>query len=225
MPISPDFPYPRRYNSLRLLGFDYTSTSALYFVTLDTDSSRPVFADIKLAKAILAALLHSKTEARIRLQAYTRMPDHLHLLAGVKDEGKNLSVALGGFKSYTTQLYWKRSREIVDEQEVALPGTSVHKSSRAEAAPLLTALMEWRAVLRPEAVELRNWPSAHPEQFLGKHLWHTKFNDHVIRNDADLRETIEYIALNPVKRGYVSKPRFYPFTGFGFETNERTEVT
>jgi hypothetical protein len=87
MPSSPDFPYPRRYNSLRLLGFDYGSTSALYFVTVDTDSSRPVFGDIKLAKAILTALLHSQTQARIRMQAYTLMPDHLHLLAGVREAG------------------------------------------------------------------------------------------------------------------------------------------
>jgi hypothetical protein len=35
-----------------------------------------------------------------------------------------------------------------------------------------------------------------------------------------LRETIEYIAQNPVKRGYVTKPQFYPFTGFGVDVIE-----
>jgi REP element-mobilizing transposase RayT len=215
MPTSPDFPYPRRYNSLRLLGFDYGSTSALFFVTIDTDASRPVFGDIKLAKAIVAALLDARTQARIRLQAFTLMPDHLHVLAGVRETGKTLSLSLGAFKSFTTQLYWKRSREIVSSQELALPPASIQKSSRDQARELLPALMEWRAVLRPEVVELKNWPQLHPEQFLGKHLWHTKFNDHIIRNDDDLRETIKYIAFNPVKRGYVSKPLFYPFTGFG----------
>jgi REP element-mobilizing transposase RayT len=213
MPTSPDFPYPRRYNSLRLLGFDYTSTSALYFLTIDTDSSRPTFGDITLAKSVLAALLHGQTTARIRIQAYTLMPDHLHLLAGVTEKGINLSTALGAFKSYTTQLYWKRSHQIVEEQRVALPPRSVQKSEPPEAASLLAAVMEWRASLRPEMIEMKNWPRVHPEQFLGKHLWHTKFNDHIIRNDSDLRETIEYIVLNPVKRGYVSKPQFYPFTG------------
>ncbi|HEY3138666.1 MAG TPA: transposase [Blastocatellia bacterium] len=217
MPTSPDFPYPRRYNTLRLLGFDYTDTSALYFVTIDTDVSRPVFGDVKLAKSVLAALLHGETQARIRLEAYTLMPDHLHVLAGVTEAGKTLSAALGAFKSYTTQLYWKRSREIVQEQKVALPSTSINKTAGVETRTLLAALMEWRAALRPEAVELKNWPRLHPEQFLGKHLWHTKFNDHIIRNDDDLRETIEYIVLNPVKRGYVSKPQFYPFTGFGIK--------
>ncbi len=219
MPTSLDFPYPRRYNSLRLLGFDYSSTSALYFITIDTDSSRPVFGDIKLAKAILAALLKSQTQARIRTHAYTLMPDHLHLLAGVKEFGKTLSVALGAFKSYTTQLYWKRGREIVGEQHVALPPVSVQRGSREEVGSLLAAVMEWRAALRPEALEMKHWPRVHPEHFLGKHLWHNSFNDHIIRNDAELKETMEYIALNPVKRGYVSKPQFYPFTGFGFDVS------
>lgn len=214
MPTLPDFPYPRRYNSLRLLGFDYASTSALYFVTVDTDSSRPVFGDIPLAKAVLSALLNSETEARIRLLAYTLLPDHLRVLAGVKEASRSLSAALGAFKSYTTQLYWKRGGEIVKERQVSLPPASIERNGRSEAGPLLAALMEWRAVLRPEAMVLKNWPRVFPEHFLGKHLWHTKFNDHIIRNDADLRETLQYIAQNPVKRGYVSKPQFYPFTGF-----------
>jgi REP element-mobilizing transposase RayT len=73
--------------------------------------------------------------------------------------------------------------------------------------------MDWNAALRPECIELRNWPHVRPGHFLSKHLWHRSFNDHVIRNDDDLRETVEYIVMNPVKRGYVSKPQFYPFTG------------
>ena len=204
MPVSPEFPYPRRYNSLRLLGFDYRSTTDLYFVTVDADSLRPLFGDIQLAKSVLSALLHETTQARIRLQAYTLLPDHLHVLAGVKETGKNLSEALGAFKSYTTQLYWKRSREIVEAQQVVVPASSIKRSDPREERALLSALMEWRAVLRPEAMEIRNWPRVHPEQFLSKQLWHKKFNDHIIRNDADLRETIEYIVMNPVERGYVN---------------------
>ena len=66
----------------------------------------------------------------------------------------------------------------------------------------------------------KNWPWVQPEHFLGKHLWHSKFDDHIIRNDADLRETIEYIERNPVKRGYVSKPQFCPFTGFSIDVTD-----
>ncbi|HXG66353.1 MAG TPA: hypothetical protein VNO70_14740 [Blastocatellia bacterium] len=213
MPVASDFNYPRRYNSLRLLGFDYTSSTALYFITVLTDSSRPVFGDIKLAKAVLIALLDGRTLARLRLIAYTLLPDHFHLVAGVKKPGESLSNSLGAFKSFTTQLYWKRAREIVESQSVALPSTSVQKSSGDEARLLLRSLIEWQTALRPEAVEIRNWPNVRPDHFVSKRLWGRSFHEHIIRNDADLRETVEYIAMNPVRRGYVSKPQFYPFTG------------
>jgi hypothetical protein len=77
--------------------------------------------------------------------------------------------------------------------------------------------MEWRATLRPEVVELKNWPNLSTEQFRIKRLWQTRLFDHVIRNDIDLRENLEYIAMNPVKAGYVTRPQFYPFTGFLFD--------
>jgi putative transposase len=74
--------------------------------------------------------------------------------------------------------------------------------------------MEWRATLRPEVVELKNWPKLKPGHFLKNHLWQTRLFDHVIRNDNDLRENLDYIVMNPVRAGYVTKPQFYPFTGF-----------
>jgi hypothetical protein len=70
MPISSDFPVPRRYNSLRLVGFDYISQSALYFITMNTaDASRPVFGDLELAKATIGSLLDPRTTARMRVHA------------------------------------------------------------------------------------------------------------------------------------------------------------
>ena len=33
------------------------------------------------------------------------------------------------------------------------------------------ALMDWRATLRPEVMELKNWPNVRPEHFRRKHLW------------------------------------------------------
>ncbi len=214
MPLFPGFPYPRRYNTLRLLGHDYRSVFKLCAISMVTDLRRPLFADIKLAKSILASLLSDQTLKSIRVRAFTLMPDHLHFLAGVRDPELNLPTLIGRFKSYTTQLYWKRSFEIVESQEVCLPPTSVDRTDRKEARPLLAALVDWRATLRPEMVELENWPRVKPQQFLKKRLWQTRFFDHVIRNDSDLQENLDYIAMNPVKEGYVPRPQFYPYSGF-----------
>ncbi len=221
MPHFSDLPYSRRYNSLRLLGYEYNSPFQLYALTLVTDFRHPLFADVKLAKGVLASLLSDETQVHMRVRAFTLMPEHLHLLAGVRSPDRNLSNLIGRFKSYTTQTYWKRSSEIVASNEVSLPSLQVAKSSARETRPLLAALSEWRATLRPEVVELNGWPRLRPEQFLGKRLWQDQFFDHVIRNDIDLRENLDYIAMNPVKAGYFSAPQFYPYTGFIVEETER----
>ena len=209
-----DFPYPRRYNTLRLLGYEYNSPYQLCAISLVTDLRRPLFADMKLAKSALACLLSEETLQHMRVRVFTLMPNHLHFLAGVKESDKNLPGLIGNFKSYTTQEYWKRSREIVDSNEVSLPSREVTKSDLKQSRSLIDALMDWRATLRPEMVDLKNWPNVQPGHFLKKRLWQTRLYDHVIRNDVDLRENIDYIVMNPVREGYVTHPQFYPYTGF-----------
>ena len=213
MPFFQDLPIPRRYNSLRLLGHDYSSTTDLYALSLVTDQRRPVFADIKLAKATLKSLLSDQTLSYLKLRAFCLMPDHLHLLAGVKSSEVELSTLIGRFESYTKQLYWKRAREIMDTREIAWPSNEVHKSTVKENRQLIAQLMDWNATLRPEVVELENWPNLKPEHFLRKTLWQKKFFDHVIRNEDDLQNNLDYIVMNPVKAAFVKRPQFYPFTG------------
>lgn len=161
-----DFPEPRRYNTLRLLGYDYNSAWQLCAISLVTDLRRPLFADVNMAKGVLRCLLSDQTLKHMRVRCFTLMPDHLHFLAGVRNPEKKLPNLIGLFKSYTTQQYWKRSREIVDSGQVVLPSSRVTKTTAKESRPLISALMDWRATLRPEVVELKNWPKIKPEQFL-----------------------------------------------------------
>jgi REP element-mobilizing transposase RayT len=216
MPIFENFPYPCRYNTLRLLGYDYNSINRLCAITLVTDSRRPVFADVQFAKATLTCLLSDETLTQLHLCAFTLMPNHLHLLAGVRRPELNLPRLIGNLKSYTTKLYWKRGHEILTSQQVSLPSTCVIKSDIKESRTLISALIDGRATLRPEVVELKNWPRVKPQLFVRKCLWQPRFFDHVIRNDSDLRENLNYIAMNPVREGYVSQPCFYPYTGFRY---------
>jgi REP element-mobilizing transposase RayT len=214
MPHFDELPYPSRYNSLRLLGYDYTSIRKLYAITVVADERRPLFSDMLLAKSILASLLSPETLAGLHLQAFTLMPEHIHLIGGARHSKFDLSNLIAGFKSFTTHLYWKRSREILTSGEITLPSQSVNKSDSAGSHSLLPALVSGYLTLRPEVVELKNWPAVQPEDFRKKRLWQTRFFDHVIRNDRDLRENLNYIAMNPVRAGYVTQPGFYPYTGF-----------
>ena len=69
MPIFSGFHFPRRYNSLRLLGYDYSSVYKLCAITLVTDLRRPFFADMILAKNVLGSLLSDETLSCLRLRA------------------------------------------------------------------------------------------------------------------------------------------------------------
>ena len=209
-----DSSIPRRYNTLRLLGYDYNSTWQLCAISLVTDLRRPLFADVKFAKSVLKVLLSDQTLEHMRLRAFTLMPNHLHFVAGVREPEEQLSNLIGLFKSYTTQQYWKRSREIIEAGQVTLASTCVTKATPNESCLLRSALMNWRATLRPEVLELKNWPKVKPEHFRKKHLWQRGFFDHVIRNDFDLQENLDYIAMNPVREGYVTHSQFFPYTGF-----------
>jgi len=44
-------------------------------------------------------------------------------------------------------------------------------------------------------------------------LWQRRFFDHIIRNEDDFFETMEYIKLNPVRKGLVDRPEDWPYTG------------
>jgi REP element-mobilizing transposase RayT len=83
---------------------------------------------MRLAKSVLACLLSDETLEHMRLRAFTLMPNHLHFLAGVREPELYLPNLIGQFKSYTTQLYWKRSHEILKAHQVNLPSTCVIKA-------------------------------------------------------------------------------------------------
>jgi len=141
MPYFEDLPQARRYNTLRLLGHNYGSTTSLYAISLATDQRRPVFADIKLAKATLKSLLSDQTLVLFDLRAFCLMPNHLHLVTGVKNPTVDLSTIMGRFESYTTQLYWKRAREIVETRAITLPGSDFHQNGVRESRELITVAL------------------------------------------------------------------------------------
>jgi putative transposase len=45
-------------------------------------------------------------------------------------------------------------------------------------------------------------------------IWQRRFWEHTIRNDADFERHVDYIHFNPVKHGYVTRVRDWPFSSF-----------
>jgi REP element-mobilizing transposase RayT len=44
-------------------------------------------------------------------------------------------------------------------------------------------------------------------------LWQRQFFDHIIRNEVEYWDTVEYIRLNPVRKSLVTDWRQWPYTG------------
>src|SRR5260370_19488719 len=94
-----------------------------------TDQSRPLFGDLRLAKSILRILLGAEDKLKIRIRAFTLLPDHLRVLVGMGGSGIDLPSFLGRFKSLTTREYWKHSREIVvTHRQIELPPKKVRNT-------------------------------------------------------------------------------------------------
>jgi len=45
-------------------------------------------------------------------------------------------------------------------------------------------------------------------------IWQARYWEHLIRDDQDYRQHVEYIHYNPVKHGYVRKPGAWPYSSF-----------
>ena len=45
-------------------------------------------------------------------------------------------------------------------------------------------------------------------------VWQSRYWDHIIRTDEDMKRHIEYIHYNPVKHGFVLSPRLWPHSSF-----------
>ncbi len=45
-------------------------------------------------------------------------------------------------------------------------------------------------------------------------VWQRRFWEHLIRDDKDLKQHVEYIHYNPVKHGYVKTPKEWRFSSF-----------
>ena len=123
---------------LRLPGFDY-SRPRLYFVTICAGRRGPVFGSVVIGDdgapaVVLNALGRQVTAAVVALPghggavvvALLVMPDHLHLVVCLAEEGPSLGVVIGGLKAGVarrtrTAGLWQRGyhdRVVRDEREL-----------------------------------------------------------------------------------------------------------
>ena len=87
-------------------GFDYANSDYIYFVTVCARHLERPFANEKLAREVIEALMYRRENGRMWLYCYCLMPDHLHGAVS-PGEGWSIPKLLQEFKSYTTRLSWR----------------------------------------------------------------------------------------------------------------------
>ncbi len=136
--------FPRRPNTLRLPGIDYSSGGA-YFLTICTQEKQQIFTDKSIRKLALNAVKQVSAWAGILLVAACCLPDHIHLLILLNQQSKkSVSSLVRNFKAKFYQDYRKSTGE-------------------------------------------------------KKSPWQRNYYDHIIRNDLDFNEKLQYIVENPMK--------------------------
>ena len=107
----------------RLPAESYSSPDCCYFFTICTHDRSPLFTNHQLAQSIIESLLWRHHKGVWNLHCYCLMPDHLHIIVGIKRDGsqsmnagargsvsKGILDQIAEFKRYTAHL-WHKSEE------------------------------------------------------------------------------------------------------------------
>jgi putative transposase len=94
------------WKPLRLRNFDYSSGEQPYFITIRAKLDTSPFSDERLANAVIESLNWTREHRHVSIYAYCLMPDHLHFLLRLPEDGPPLGEVIGAFKRFTTRQSW-----------------------------------------------------------------------------------------------------------------------
>ncbi len=160
-------------------GYYFTASNTWHRRELDDWERDLIFATI---------VLHNGT--KYILEAAVVMPDHFHLIMKplLKSDSSYYSLPeiFHSIKSYTAKQIAARDRELSRVARAALGTGSESEGTRAEGGTS-------HAVRRKRGVQ----------------IYQDENYDHIIRNERDYNEKLNYLVMNPVEAGLVERPEDY----------------
>ncbi len=145
-----------------------------YFLTLTVNHWLPVFTRPETVGILLDSWCFLRRETGFRLHGYVVLENHVHLVAGAPDLGRDIQRS----KSYTARKildYLKENRE--------------------------------RRMLELLRLFKREYKTCSDYQ-----LWEEGSHPQLIESEAVMRQKLEYIHNNPMKRGYVDRPEHWRYS-------------
>jgi putative transposase len=154
------------HSRYRFLGND-----APYFMTMTVNHWLPVFTRPETVAIVLDSWRYLRAQHDFRLHGYVILENHLHLIAGSPQIGKDIQ----RFKSYTARCTIDHLRAV-------------------QAQRLLDLLALFKRVHKTQS-EHQFWEEgSHPQR---------------IESEVVMRQKLDYIHYNPVKRGFVDLPEHW----------------
>lgn len=158
--------------------------SEIYFITTNTFHRQKVFTNNWDCQLFIKVLTDCRLKYHFKLFGYVIIPDHVHLLI-MPDDKINISDTMHRIKgNFAYQYIMKRN----------------HKGSATRWH--LTSNDGLDRVAEPSRLGDPN------------PIWQKSFYDHIIRNDLDFEEKLNYIHGNPIKHGVTKNLDDYPWSSF-----------
>ena len=182
--------------SIRLKDYDY-SQPGLYFVTIVTQNREYLFGEIRDDEMVLndAGVMVEKWFNELEnkfldIQRHTMvvMPNHFHCI--VQNVGADLRVCPGN-----------SADDAKNKRNSGKPNQGEHTGSEFKqgehiGSPLPVVVQWFKTMTTNEyirGVKNKNW-----QRFNGK-LWQRNYWEHIIRNENEYQQIVEYILQNPKK--------------------------
>jgi len=94
----------------RLDSDEYATLGRVGFFTIRAYRRSIPFVVAELNEAILSILFEERVRLGMQLYAYCLMPDHLHMLIGLREDGPSMLAFVNQFKGKSTRVSWTHGR-------------------------------------------------------------------------------------------------------------------
>ena len=207
------------HHSLRLKGYDY-SGEGLYFITICTKNRKPFFGKISNGEMILNEI--GKT-AELFLKKFSKhfshaivseqvvMPNHVHLILVLNDNrkiakgmdlkgdgtmnGKNMNQDEGITHAVGTchgmSLHSTDDDAAVGTRHGVSPPHGVSQTANQFGKPVSGSVS---VIINQYKSTVKRWCNKNGHEFF---QWHSRFHDHIIRNEDSFQNIVNYIVNNP----------------------------
>ncbi|HEY4683518.1 MAG TPA: transposase [Candidatus Acidoferrales bacterium] len=174
--------------SIRLRGYNYSQAGA-YFVTVCTSDGEHLLGEVTDGVVRLneygkmAALCWQWLARRypnVDLDEWIVMPNHLHGIIVITDEGRRGGSARGGSRTAPTTAECRGGSRTA-------PTTAIKRK------PLGRLIGAFKTISTQRINEIRN--------VRGARVWQRNYYEHIVRNEDELNKIREYIATNPLRWG------------------------